>query len=321
MLKQKVNHRWAALSERWGRSRMISMAWFLGVGLTALLIHLLFVTGLDHSALLYMLVPYGISVVIIWFRKYTAPQTVTQKYGRHLVSTMAVFLGSSIILREGFICVIFFLPIYLLVISISFLFSIMAEKKSNRSSKQYVTLLPLLVVAMSLEGTIEPLTFPRENSVQVSQITSLSAAQIKENMARPFDLNGERHWMISIFPMPYKIEAGSLNAGDIHRSYTRYHRWFVTNTHEGFSKLLIKSVTDRYVKTEVLSDTTYFSSYLKIRGSEITLTPLDTGGTRIDLRINYQRKLDPAWYFHPLQKFGVSKMAELLIREVMTREH
>jgi len=125
--------------------------------------------------------------------------------------------------------------------------------------------------------------------------------------------------MIAIFPMPYRIDAGSLNAGDVHKIYTRYHRWFISNTHNGDAELIIKSVSDYNVKTEIRNDTTYFSTYLKTLGTEISLIPLSVGGTEIRLRIDFERRLDPAWYFQPIQKFAVSRMAELLIEEVMIR--
>ncbi len=320
MKTSTLRARWAVLGERWGYRRMRALGWFLGIGVTALAIHLLFITGFDHSALLYMLVPYSVSAVILWFRKYTESQSATQRYGRHLVSTLIVFLGSSIILREGFICMIFFLPIYVVIVTIGYAFALRSESKRKLGNSTHATVFPLLILAFSLEGTIEPLTFERENTVTVSQFTDLSTAQVKQNLAKPFNLDGERHWMISVFPMPYRIEAGSLQAGDIHRSYTRYHRWFFTNTHEGVSELLIEEVGEHHITTKVISDSTFFASYLNMRGTEIDLTPLRDGGTRIELSMNYERKLDPAWYFHPLQRFAVSKMAELLIRDVMVRE-
>lgn len=183
MLIKDIKDTWRRLCERWGIKRIVAMTWLLIIGISALLIHLLIVTGLNHTALLYMLIPYGMAVAIIWFRNYSGAQTIKQKYWRHLVSTTAVFLATSIVLREGFICVIFFFPIYLVIISIAFLYFQIRENKRNKFGKKYSSLIPILVVAFSFEGTIEPLTFPRENQVVVTQITSLSVEQIKQNMA------------------------------------------------------------------------------------------------------------------------------------------
>ena len=101
---------------------------------------------------------------------------------------------------------------------------------------------------------------------------------------------------------------------------TSYHRWFVTNTHEGEMHLQIVDVEPNRVQTKFLHDTTFFSSYLTPLGTEIALTEVSPTETEISLRIDYQRNLDPAWYFHPLQQYGVAKMADFLIDEVMIRE-
>ena len=98
-------------------------------------------------------------------------------------------------------------------------------------------------------------------------------------------------------------------------------QYYVTNTHEGKAELLIEHVGENKIKTRVLSDSTYFSTYLSGSGTEIELRPNAAGGTDISLRLNYRRNLDPAWYFHPLQKYGVTKMGELLIKEIMVREN
>jgi hypothetical protein len=171
-----------------------------------------------------------------------------------------------------------------------------------------------------LEGTTETLSVPRDSHVVVTKAANLSAEQVMANIARPFDLQKDRHWMLTLFPMPYEIEAGSLNPGDVHYVRTRYHRWFVTNTHEGELHLQIVDVQPNRVRTKFLYDTTFFSSYLTPVGTEITLTELSPTQTEISLRIDYQRKLDPAWYFHPLQRYGVARMADFLIDEVMIRE-
>ena len=39
----------------------------------------------------------------------------------------------------------------------------------------------------------------------------------------------------------------------------------------------------------------------------------------VTISVNYDRKLDPAWYFQPLQEYGVTKMAEFLIEELMAK--
>jgi hypothetical protein len=310
---------WIQLTERYGRKRVILLTYLLGVGVVAAIMHFLMFNNLYHSSLLYVFIPYCISVVITFFRSYDEPKSRLQRFVSHILTALSVFLSTSLLVGEGFVCIAFFAPIYLIVITASYLISSVTDTHNNGRNNKYSLAVPVIVLVMSLEGTTASLSLPRDTFVEVNRSTTLSIDQIKENLAKPFDLNKKRHWMISIFPMPYHIEAGSLNAGDIHTVYTRYHRWFVTNTHEGQSEILIESVSANRVKTRVLSDTSYFSTYLKGSGTEISLLPNNRGGTDITLRIEYQRKLDPAWYFHPLQKFGVSKMGELIIDELMIR--
>jgi len=252
---QESNGKWSKIKNKYGARRTTLVAYLLFVGVISLLIHILFIGGLGHSSLLYMLIPYSVSLVIALLTSDSVAKTNGEKYLQHIGIATLVFLATSIVLREGKIV-----------------------KKS-----------------------------------------SLSTDQIKHNLAKPFNLEKDRHWILSIFPMPYHIEAGSLNEGDVHNIKTRYKRWFFTNTHEGEARLLISSVKDNLIKTKLLSDTTYFSSYLNLEGTKIQLQPLEGGETNVVLTIDYKRKLDPAWYFHPLQKLAVSKMGEFLIDEIMIR--
>ncbi len=284
--------------------------------MVALLMQLLTRSNLYHSSLLYILIPYLISVAITLFRPTEVGEGLLQQYISHVLTALSILLSTSILIGEGFICITFFAPIYLLVVSATYL--IRAWSKNKRT---YSTVLPVLIVMLSLEGTLPSLTLPRETFVEITRSTTLTPDEIKINLAKPFSLQKERHWLISIFPMPYQIDAGSLKQGDIHTVHTRYHRWFFTNTHEGQAELLIEKVNDHKVITRVLSDTTYFTTYLEGSGTEIDLIPNSDGGTDITLKMFYTRKLDPAWYFYPLMKVGVGKMGELIIDELMLREN
>lgn len=312
--------RWLALKNRFGHRRVTTLAYLLIIGVSSLCIETLFKGGLGHSALLYMLVPYSISLIIASMRSYEVADTNLKKYLRHIVTAILIFLATSIVLREGFVCVVFFFPIYFLMVSLTYGLREIRLRRSAKKNRLYSVAVPMFMVLMSFEGVTNDLSFERHSSVSISKKTSLSVDEIKNNLAMPFDLDKNRHWMLSIFPMPYHIEAGSLNTGDIHTIKTRYKRWFVTNTHEGIAQLLIKDVGTHTVRTELLSNTTYFASYLKLNGTLIEFEPLESGGTEITLHIDFERKLDPAWYFQPMQQFGVSRMAEFLIDEIMIRD-
>jgi hypothetical protein len=305
---------------RHGKTRSRVFLALLLVGISSLVIRLLMLYDFHTSALLYVGLPYLISLAIVASHPMSDKDVWGHRYRDHNVIAMVVFLASSIVLFEGFVCIAFFMPIYFFMVWIVFLIHRLARNSKKGSGKMYSSVIPILILLSAFEGVSENLSFDRESSVVVSKIANRSAAEIMTNLAKPIALEKDRHWLLSIFPMPYEIQAGSLNAGDIHVVKTRYHRWFVTNTHEGELRLKIVEATDKKVRTQFLDDTTFFSAYLTPISTEITLDEIDENQTNITLRIDYRRKLDPAWYFHPLQQFAVSKMAEFLIDEVMIRE-
>jgi hypothetical protein len=120
--------------------------------------------------------------------------------------------------------------------------------------------------------------------------------------------------------MPYQVDAGSLNAGDVHVIHYRYKKWLFTNIHEGEARLQITEVGDRHIKTRFLSDTSYLNNYAQLLGTVINLEPINSGQTKVTLQINFKRKLDPAWYFEPLEKYAVSKTADYLISNMIAQQ-
>ena len=309
-----------ALPERFGQKRFIMLSVLVIVGLASLGIQLLVRYELDHTALLYLTVPYVVAVLITLLRPYNEHDKWWQAYVSHSVTALVVFLASSIVLFEGFICVLFFMPIYFFGVTLSFIASWIAVTRDGRSSKTYATAIPLLIAFLSIEGTTEVTTFDRYSEVTATAVTSVPPQDLLQNLATPFELSGSDDWMLGLFPMPHSIEAGSLQVGDVHRVHTRYHRWFITNTHEGVIELRIDSVTPERVTASYVSDTSFFASYVTLIGSEIQLETDASGLTHIALTVAYERRLDPAWYFQPIQQYAMKAMAIHLIEEVMIRE-
>lgn len=316
----RLRESWRVLEARFGARRVNPIAILLLVGIGSIVVRLLIFWRLDTTALLYVCVPYGIALLIASFRPLREGQSQAKGMARNISTSLMVMFGSSIVLFEGFVCVLFFLPIYLIVVLCVFLLDRLKARSSRKNSRNLASLLPLLLLASGLEGTHETLSFERLNRVTITQKTNLSPAQIAQNLSLPFSLKPSSHWLLSVFPMPYEITAGSLSAGDVHKVKTRYHRWFITNTHEGELHLEIAEVQPLLVRTKVLHDTTYFANYVRGIGTEIHLRPTGEQQTEITLHVDYERILDPAWYFHPIQRLAVAQMGELLIEEVMIRD-
>lgn len=293
----------------------------IAIAVASLAVRLLMGYQFHNSALLYVGIPFAIAMLLILVRSPSEAVSWKKAYLNKLIDAFIIMLGSSVVLFEGFVCVVMFMPIYLFVILVTFTADAYARRKKQTGRNSLnVHILPALLVLSSFEGVGSQVSLQRYEQVSATQVVQAGIKDIKHNLQQPIDLQISRPWFLQLFPMPYAIDAGSLSAGDVHEIHFRYHRWFVTNTHEGTMLLEITEVSDRRIRTTFLEDTSYFSNYLALKGTEILLEELDDRHTRVTLRIDFERKLDPYWYFSPVERYGVGKTAEFLITEVIARE-
>ncbi len=301
-----------------GKPRWVYLLFVIGAA--AIAIRLVLDSDFSQSTLLYIVVPFLVSVALIQLVPRPESERILVRYFVHIRDATIVMLATSAILFEGFICVVMFMPIYYFFASIYFLSEALRERAENRT-RMYGFVVPALVAVAALEGLIPATTFERDNAVTRSFVTEKSISQLKANMAAPIHLPQDRHWFLSVFPLPVSVEAGSLAAGDVHKLRFVYKRWFVTNTHEGDFHLRIDEVAADGVRTSVVHNSSYLSKYLKIEGTRVHFDELEDGTTKVDLTVLYERTLDPVWYFGPLQKFAVGQSADYLIQSVIVRDH
>ena len=292
------------------------------IGVISVLIRLLMEYNFDRSALLYVGIPFLIAITLLFIERPEPAHNWKKRYVNIIILSLVIMLGSSIILFEGFVCVVMFMPIYFFIIFLMFLLEAFKRYRNNKNQgTNYAHALPLVILLSAFEGVIPEFSFEREYEVVSEKIVSANIDDIKKQLQQPIELDKSRHWLLTLFPMPYNIDAETLVAGDVHTIHFRYHRWFVTNTHEGSMKLEISEVEDNYIRTRFVEDTSYISNYLKLYGTEINLEPIDNNQTKVTLRIKYHRFLDPVWYFGPLQEYVIGKSGQFLLDEVITPKH
>lgn len=287
------------------------------IGAASLLVRLLIGYDFHESALLYIGIPYLVAVVLSLYLPHQDGASLGARYGRLLMYNLVVMLGSSIVLFEGFICVLMFLPIFLLFVLIAFIVDY-CRLKLGRSGLSVHIASGLAVAALAMEGAMPGWEQPRFEAVTATAVVDSDPAGIHQKLAQPIEFVNEPSGFLRLFEMPSKVFAGSLNEGDVHVIEYTYRRWFLTNTHQGSARLLIKHVEPDKIETEFLSDDSYLSNYLRLLGTSIELSPVADQKTRVTLTVRYDRKLDPAWYFGPLQRFAVKQMARHLIATVIT---
>jgi len=290
------------------------------IGAASLTIRALRDAEFAHSALLYVSVPFAIAILLHHFVGYGDRQGAMGRYALHMRNATIVMLGSSAILFEGFLCVLMFMPIYYIVVTIVYVSITPVEQKGRGGPTFRAFVVPVVAIVLSLEGVTPATSFSRSNHVTVSAIVNADIDTLKANMAMPIGLEQRRHWFLSLFPQAERVEAGSLTPGDVHTLHFVYRRWLVTNVHRGQMRLRIESVGANHVRTRIIENTSYLANYLTIRGTKVRFEKLANGKTRVSLTVGYDRRLDPAWYFGPLQRLVVRLSAKYLISSVIARE-
>jgi len=297
------------------RSRWVYLIFIMGAA--SLAIRTLLDSRFGNTALLYVAIPFLISFLLFHFARTGARRS----FGSHLLDATIVMLGSSAFLFEGFICVLFFFPIYIVFAAIGYAVFKGREERHKRGEKNHLksSFIPIIVAIMAIEGTAPSTSFERHKSVTRAFIIAADVETIQANIAAPFVLPNKRSWFLSIFPLPTDTRAGSLGVGDIHEMDFVYKRWFFTNVKEGQMALRIDGVNDRQITTTLVKNTSYLSTYLSFKNSEINFTPLDDGRTHVSLTMTYERHLDPAWYFGTLQHYAVAQMCDYFVDAVYAR--
>lgn len=297
----------------YNRSQLIRILFVIAA--IAVVIRALLDSRFATSALLYLTVPFVVSMLIHQFIPYEVENSRGRQLFNHLRDATVVMLATSFILFEGFVCVLMFMPIYYLCALIHYAFT-----RNRDYSHMKVIVLPLVVGVLSLEGVFPATSLPRKAEVTHVAVVDGSIAELKANMAAPITFDQERNWLLSIFPLPVKVEAGTLKAGDVHTLDFIYKRWFYTNVHEGTFALEISDVGADYVRTTVVKNTSYLASYVQIDGTEVAFRDVGAGQTEVSLTVHYHRKLDPSWYFGPLQSYAFERSAAYLIDTVIARK-
>lgn len=289
-------------------------------GLAALILRTLLDSDFGQGTLVYLAVPFLLSVAIYFFVPAATAQTTMGKYLNHMRIMTVAFLLTSAFLFEGFICILMFMPIYYFVASLAFqAIGLAAKRKDDPRDIFKISAIPALVLLMIAEGLVPATTFTREHSVTFEAFSPQSIVELKTNMARPVTFEQERHWFLELFPLPDRIDAASLGEGDIHRLHFTYRRWLVANSHTGEMHIRISEVGERDIATKIIRNDSYLANYLKIHGTNVWFTPVAGGGTNIRLTVKSRRLLDPAWYFAPIQHIATKQSARYFIETIIAR--
>lgn len=265
---------------------------------------------LNDSAALYLGLPLTIALGFALVPKRKTVMGATMKG-----MTIALFL-SAYVFQEGYICILFAAPLFY---GVGTIIARQVDKARARKEKPlraagFATVFALL----SLEGTTQLTTVTREQTVVASKVVAADIQTVRRQLAKTPHFDDDRPVFLRIFPYPVNIIGSGLNVGDIRQAtFVAYKHIWWTKVQGDLAFKIVESEPNR-IKFAVIKDDSYVSHYLKWRLSEVFLESVDATHTRVTWKHDYQRILDPVWYFGPLQHYAVKLTTEQLIDRVAT---
>jgi len=274
-------------------------------GYRALVLH-----KLEQTSALFIGLPAALALILAF-----TPRTRSVT-GMILKIMTLLLLLSGIVLGEGFICILMAAPLFYGVGLIVGLAMDSAERRRrSRQSGAWMGLLVLLpLVPASLEGVRPGWSFSREETVFAERTVAAAAADVEKSLAETPRFGRRLPLYLRLkFPRPVAASGSGLETGSLRVVH------FAGG--EGKPGDLILRVSDRgpgWVRFDVVSDSSKIAHWLDWRQAEVRWSPAGDNATRVRWTVRYTRRLDPAWYFGPWERYAVRLAAGYLVDTVAT---
>ena len=261
------------------------------------------------TAALYVGIP---ALLAIGLSFVPTPRTIT---GNILLWTTLYLLAIGILAVEGLICILIVLPFFLAIGFIIGIFIDRARAKDAINRNQMRCSLLTIFALMSLEGVNDTLSFNRKESIVIKRTTQLTAKEFEEKLAigPRFDEVDVPHILSLLFPTPLPCQEN--------RSLALGSQWTIPFDHGGdIPRNLTVRVTEKNDYSVVFTpvqDETEYGNWLTWKAITWKWTETESGQTEFSATFDFERRLDPAFYFGPLQRWGVSEAGELFVDAIV----
>jgi hypothetical protein len=290
------------------RSQWNLISVILAVTFASILFRVLKFTQLEHTSLLFIGIPATLAVIVALTPK---AKTVT---GAIMKAITIALLIAGIFLGEGFICILMASPLFYLV-GVIVGRIVDASREANKVTMSCLVLLGLL--PLSFEGTHPKLSMPREESVSVERIVNAPAAEVERALASGPRFGAPLPMYLRLgFPRPLEAQGEGLQPG----SLRVIHFSGSEAGHSGDLVMRVGAHEPGFVRFDAVSDHSHIIHWLAWRSAEVRWSSVDAGRTRVTWRLNFRRRLDPAWYFRPWERYAAGLAAGYLITTNATPE-
>ena len=280
------------------------------VAVAGLFISFLTKNGLNGSAALYVGLPLMLAYIFLIADK---PKSAT---GSILKGTTIALLLSAPILQEGYICILIAAPIFYIVGAVVGL--AVDYSRKHKHGRLQSTPVAVVMILFSLEGTHEVLTFNRDYTVRAEKIIAATPQAIKAQLALPMQFTGDTPWFLRVFPLPVWNTNEGTEPGDRRQMHFVYYKHFITSAKVGDLVFEVTEHSDNHITSNAIHDDSYLNTYLQWQSSTVQWKAIDNKHTKVVWEIRFQRKLDPAWYFAPLERYAATLAASTLIDSAAT---
>jgi len=267
---------------------------------------LLMAGKLQHTSLVFIGIPALLALALTAVQPKTSVGTVNK--------TVAIALClSGILFGEGFVCILMASPLFFLVGTIvGKLRTPRDEENSLRERWSHYGI--ALLAPLCLEGVAPGFQMSRTEAVTVTRVIPASAEAVRTALESPrrFDRELPRFFQLG-FPSPGRVSGAGLELGS-ERSIEFLHG----GHHPGRLVMQVSQSAPGAVSFSAVTDGSYITHWLAWRGADVRWEEVDDGRTRVTWTLRYERRLDPAFYFKPLERYGVSLAAGYLIETLAT---
>lgn len=222
---------------------------------------------------------------------------------------------SAILLGEGVICILMAAPLFY---GVALVIGVIVDAHRDRQRKIHqgkvysVLMIPLAL--MSLEGVTPITSFPAAGTATATQTVAATPAGVEATLAAAplFDRTLPAFLGFG-FPRPLATEGSGLVVGD------RRTIWF--SGRNGTRAALVLEVVQSgagHVRFRARTDQTAIARWLGWQDADVTWQSTGADRTQVTWTLSYVRRLSPAWYFGPFERYAATLSADYLIETAAT---
>jgi len=291
------------------RAQLQTLALIASVALAALMFVVLRGRGLHQTSALFIGIPTLLATATVFLPTRSAIGVACKAVTLGLLISM-MFLG------EGMLCVVMAAPLfYLVAIVVGYLADLGRRADRDPRGRMFIAL--LAIAPMSLEGVTPALSFNRDVTVTATRIVDAPADAIAAAVSATPRFDRPLPRLLEFgFPRPVAV---AVHDGTV-RIEMRGGETKLNGMEPRVGTLVLEpdGRGDGFAAWRAVADDSHMRHFLTWQSSRVTWQAIDAGRTRVTFAITYQRDLDPAWYFGPIERFVVQRAADYLITAVAT---